>query len=284
MSEASSNITGTELLTLDGVRLDLGGRTIVDDVSLSVGRGEIVTLIGPNGSGKTTLVRIALGLLSPDSGSVRRAGNIAIGYVPQHLGVDHVLPLTVFRFLTLTARIGRAECIDALTEVGAGGLIDVPVQAVSGGEMRRVLLARALLRQPDLLVLDEPTQGVDVTGQTELYRLIGRIRDARGCGVLLVSHDLHLVMASTDRVVCLNHHVCCSGAPEAVTSDPAYLELFGPRGAEALAVYSHDHDHHHHVGGGVIEAQRDNSGASDDSGARRDDSGAQRDNSGDKDD
>ncbi|MFQ5534828.1 MAG: zinc ABC transporter ATP-binding protein ZnuC [Sphingomonadales bacterium] len=256
-SEAESQAGGERrtLITLDGVRLSLGGKRILDGINLTVSRGEIVTLIGPNGSGKTTLVRVLLGLLSPDRGSVRPAGQLTVGYVPQNMAVEDVLPLTVGRFLTLTTLNDTNRCQKALDEVGAGRLLKLPIQAISGGELRRVLLARALLRDPDLLVLDEPTQGVDVTGQFELYELIGQIRDDRNCGVLLVSHDLHVVMAATDRVVCLNHHVCCSGTPEAVTNDPAYFELFGAKGAEALAVYSHHHDHHHHIGGNVVAAQ-----------------------------
>ena len=252
--------TGDALISVTGVGLTIGGRAILRDVSLAVGAGEIVTLIGPNGSGKTTLVRIALGLLAPSAGIVRRTPGLAVGYVPQHMGVDDVLPLDVRRFLTLTARADERECGAVLAEVGAGHLLTRPVEAISGGELRRVLLARALLSQPALLVLDEPTQGVDVTGQVQLYDLIRRIRDRRGCGILLISHDLHLVMAATDRVVCLNRHVCCSGPPEAVTRDPAFLDLFGPGAAGAFAVYTHDHDHTHDPGGAVIGGPEDGNG------------------------
>ena len=171
--------------------------------------------------------------------------------MPQRLAVDETLPLTVERFLRLGGKASPAARAAALDEVGAGRLADSPIQRVSGGEMQRVLLARALLREPDLLVLDEPVQGVDVAGQVELFGLITHIRNRRGCGVLMVSHDLHLVMAATDTVVCLNHHVCCTGRPEAVTRHPAYLELFGPLAAEGLAVYTHRHDHHHGLDGAV---------------------------------
>ena len=160
-------------------------------------------------------------------------------YTPE--SVDSVLPLTVRRFLTLASRCSEAALRQALAEVGVAQLLESPVQGISGGELQRVMLARALLREPDLLILDEPVQGVDVNGQVELFELIGEIRDRHRCGILMVSHDLHLVMAKTDRVFCLNQHVCCSGHPAAVSSDPAYLELFGTH--PALAVYTHHHDH-----------------------------------------
>ena len=240
------------LAEVAGVEVVFAGHRILNDVALTVEPREIVTLIGPNGSGKTTLVRVVLGLLAPDRGRVFRRPGLRIGYMPQGLAIEDTLPLTVERFLRLGGPAEPGALQAALDEVGAGRLAASPVQAISGGEMQRVLLARALLREPDLLVLDEPVQGVDVTGQAELFDLITRIRDRRGCGVLMVSHDLHLVMVSTDTVVCLNHHVCCTGHPETVTRDPAYLELFGPLAARGLAVYTHDHDHHHGVDGEVL--------------------------------
>jgi zinc transport system ATP-binding protein len=235
------------------VGVDFDGRTVLSSVDLAVHAGEILTLIGPNGSGKTTLVRVVLGLLKPASGRIRRRAGLRIGYIPQRLHVDATLPLTVERFLRLCAPRARGRVLEALTEVGTGHLLDSPLQAVSGGELKRILLAQALLRDPDLLVLDEPSAGVDVTGQAELYALIKAIRDSRRCGVLLVSHDLHLVMASTDRVVCLNHHVCCTGRPEAVSRHPEYLALFGPELAGRLAVYTHEHDHRHGLSGDLVE-------------------------------
>ncbi|WPO99881.1 zinc ABC transporter ATP-binding protein ZnuC [Pseudomonas sp. HR96] len=239
------------LIRLERVNVTLAGQNILSDIQLSVRPGEIVTLIGPNGAGKTTLVRAVLGLLQPDSGSVWRQPKLRIGYMPQKLHVDPTLPLSVLRFLRLVPGVDRSRALAALAEVGAEQVIDSPVQMISGGEMQRVLLARALLREPQLLVLDEPVQGVDVAGQAELYGLITRLRDRHGCGVLMVSHDLHLVMSTTDNVVCLNRHVCCSGHPEQVSGDPAFVELFGSH-APNLAVYHHHHDHAHDLHGAVV--------------------------------
>ncbi len=251
--------TDKTLIEAQGLTVRVKGEAVVDGVDLAVEAGEIVTLIGPNGSGKTTLVRAILGLVEPAQGAVRRRPGIRIGYVPQNMHVDETLPLTVRRFLQLAdpaagGRVAAGRIAEALAEVGAAYVIDGPIQSISGGEMKRVLLAQALLGDPDLLVLDEPTAGVDVTGQEELYTLIRNVRRRRGCGVLLVSHDLHIVMAATDRVVCLNHHICCSGAPESVLQHPEYLALFGSDTAGRLAVYAHHHDHDHDLAGDVVDA------------------------------
>ena len=234
------------------IDVSLGGRPVLSDVSLELPDGEIITLIGPNGSGKTTLIRVLLGLTKPDRGSVRLRAGLTIGYLPQRLQMDAILPLTAARFLTLRRRQTKAQIAALLEEVGAPHIADADVQALSGGEFQRLLLARALIGDPDLLVLDEPLQGVDFTGQINLFQLIKEVRETRGCGVLMVSHDLHLVMAGTHHVVCLSHHVCCSGQAEAVSQHPEYLALFGPRAAENLAVYTHAHDHHHDLSGGVV--------------------------------
>jgi zinc transport system ATP-binding protein len=231
---------GRILISLRNVSLTLGATPVLDAVDLTVRHGEIVTLIGPNGAGKTTLLRVALGLLRPDEGEAAREPRLRIGYMPQRLTVEPSLPLTVRRFLSLAAPDAAHRALPVLERVGAARTFGTPIQSVSGGEMQRVLLARALLRDPDLLVLDEPTQGVDLGGQEELFALITGIRDERGCGVLMVSHDLHLVMGSTDRVVCLNHSVCCTGAPHAVSDDPAYRRLF-PSRLPGLAMYTHRH-------------------------------------------
>lgn len=241
------------LIVLDRVTIRYGAEPAVSGVDLSIARGEIVTLIGPNGSGKTSIVRTALGLISPDEGTVTTAPGLTVGYVPQSWHVEDTLPITVRRFLTLRSAATDADLARTLDEVGAGHVIDGPLQSLSGGESRRVLLARALLRDPDLLVLDEPMAAVDVAGRAELYRLIRQIRDRRGCGVLLVSHDLHLVMAETDRVLCMNRHVCCSGTPESVLVHPEYLALFGPQLGRELAVYTHHHDHDHDLHGQPLD-------------------------------
>jgi len=248
---ADDRTNGT-LIAARGVSVRLGGHAVVDAVDLSVGRGEIVILIGPNGAGKTTLVRAVLGLLAPDAGTVERSHGLAVGYVPQHLQIDPTLPMTVRRFLRLGTRATAQDLDAALAEVGVPAVLGHPVQGLSGGQMRRVLLARALLRDPDLLVLDEPAAGVDVSGQAALYDLVRAIRDRRGCGVLLVSHHLYLVMAAADHVVCLNRHVCCEGQPAAVSRNPALRDMFGAEAAAALAVYSHQHDHEHDLSGAAV--------------------------------
>lgn len=236
------------LLELSGVELVRGGKTILDHIDLAVDEREIVTLIGPNGAGKSSLVKIALGLEQPDGGRVSRRPDLRIGYLPQRLTLDAALPLSVRRVMTLTLRASDAEIRAALALTGAESLIDESVHTLSGGELQRVMLARALLRRPNLLVLDEPTQNLDITGAVECYETIQRVRDTSGCGVLLVSHDLSIVMAATTRVYCLNGHVCCSGNPDDVSRDPEFLRMFGPRGAGTLALYTHHHDHEHKPG------------------------------------
>ncbi|MEE8285319.1 MAG: zinc ABC transporter ATP-binding protein ZnuC [Gammaproteobacteria bacterium] len=240
------------LIAAHALSVNFRERTILDRVDLTVSRGEIVTVIGLNGAGKSTLVRALLGLIRPASGRIHRQPGLRIGYSPQHLHLDATLPLSVARFLTLGGRAPRPRLRELLAEVGVAGVLDSQVADISGGELHRVLLARALLRKPDLLVLDEPLAGVDVAGQSELYRLIADIRDRYACGVLMVSHDLHVVMAATDKVVCINHHVCCTGRPESVTRHPEFVALFGPHVAEGLAVYSHHHDHQHDVAGAPV--------------------------------
>lgn len=246
------------LIKARGLGVVRNGREILKQADLTLEAGKIVTLIGPNGAGKTTLVRAVLGLIDIDQGSIEKAPDLRIGYMPQKLHIDASLPLTVSRFLALGGK-PRVDLQEIMQLTGITDLVNQPMQSLSGGETQRVLLARALLRDPQLLVLDEPVQGVDVTGQSALYALINEIRNRRHCGVLLVSHDLHLVMATTDTVVCLNQHVCCHGHPEHVTNDPAYLALFG--GAidsnAQVAIYTHHHDHQHDAHGNVIH----NSGA-----------------------
>lgn len=243
------------LLKAQGLSVIRNGRAILQNADLTLEAGKIVTLIGPNGAGKTTLVRSVLGLIKTDAGRIDKQPDLRIGYMPQKLHIDASLPLTVARFLALGGK-PRISLEEILGLTGIAHLVAMPMQSLSGGETQRVLLARALLRDPQLLVLDEPVQGVDVTGQLALYALINDIRRTRECGVLLVSHDLHLVMATTDTVICLNQHICCHGHPEQVTNDPAYLALFGELAGTAapqVAIYTHHHDHQHDAHGNVIK-------------------------------
>lgn len=253
----ANNNEASLLLAAESINKDFADKKVLEDISLTIQEGQIVTLIGPNGAGKTTLVRVALGLLQPDSGSIYRRPGLRIGYMPQRVHVEPTLPLTVNRFLQLANRQDKALLSNTLQDLNIGHLEDQQLTAVSGGELQRVLLARALLRKPELLILDEPAQGVDLGGQAELYKLISEISDKQGCGVLMISHDLHLVMSSTDEVICLNHHICCHGRPEHVSNDPAYLSLFGASASQNLAVYTHHHDHEHGIGGSVKEHHHD---------------------------
>ncbi len=233
------------LIRLSRAGFQVRGKWLVHGVDLAVHRGEIVTLIGPNGSGKSTTAKIALGVLKASAGQTFRAPGLTVGYVPQKLAVDATLPLTVKRLLGLTQRVSQAQVDQALAAVGIPHLAQAQVQHLSGGEFQRALLARAIAHKPDLLVLDEPVQGVDFNGEIALYELISRTRDRLGCGILMISHDLHVVMAATDQVLCLNGHVCCHGTPKTVAESAEYRALFGRRAADALAVYEHHHDHTH---------------------------------------
>lgn len=239
----------TAMISARGLSLRRSGRSLLTGVDLDIRQGEIVTLIGPNGAGKTTLVRLVLAIERPDDGEIRRKAGLRIGYVPQRFDVDAAIPMTVERFLSLGLDVAAGPVEKRLAEVGADKLAGRQLSRLSGGELQRVLIARALLRRPDLLVLDEPVRGVDYVGEAELYALIGRLRQRHGFAVLLVSHDLHVVMAQSDRVVCLNRHVCCSGVPHAVAAHPEYVRLFGPEVARSLAIYHHHHDHRHDIAG-----------------------------------
>ena len=241
------------LVSAFGIGVFRSGRWLIRNVDVAVSPGEIVTLIGPNGSGKSTAAKVALGILKPDAGSVSRKPDLRVGYVPQKLSIDWTMPLSVERLMTLTGHQSSASVKAALNEVEIPHLAKAEVQHLSGGEFQRALIARALIRRPELLVLDEPVQGVDFTGEIALYDLISRIRERTGCGILLISHDLHVVMAKTDTVICLNGHVCCHGTPQSVSLHPEYLRLFGARAGETIAVYAHDHDHRH-LSDGTIKA------------------------------
>ena len=242
------------LISLERAGAERGGRWLVRGVDLTIRKGEIVTLIGPNGSGKSTTAKIALGVIKPDEGNAHRKQGLRVGYVPQKLSVDWTLPLTVARFMRLTGGVSAQAADQALRATGISHLLGSEVRNLSGGEFQRAMLARAIARKPDLLVLDEPVQGVDYSGEIALYNLIKQIRDDIGCGVLLISHDLHVVMAATDRVICLNGHVCCQGTPGAVASSDEYRRMFGDRVDPALAVYEHIHDHTHLPDGTVRHA------------------------------
>ncbi|SCW56984.1 zinc transport system ATP-binding protein [Rhizobium mongolense subsp. loessense] len=249
-----ANPASKPLVSLHNVGVRRDGRWLVRGVDFSISRGEIVTLIGPNGSGKSTSAKAAIGVLKPDEGRVERASGLKVGYVPQKLAIDWTLPLTVRRLMTLTGRLPEREMMAALEAAGMAHMLNAEVQHLSGGEFQRALMARAIARKPDLLVLDEPVQGVDFSGEIALYDLIKQIRNSTGCGILLISHDLHVVMAETDTVICLNGHVCCRGTPETVSQSPEYVRLFGSRAAKTLAVYSHHHDHTHLPDGRVLHS------------------------------
>lgn len=240
-----------KLVELDNAGVYRDGRWLVRGVDLSIARGEILTLIGPNGAGKSTTAKLVTGVLKPDEGKLQRNDRLRVGYVPQKLTIDWTMPLSVRRLMRLTGRLDDDALMSALEATGIPNLAGSEVRHLSGGEFQRALLARAIARKPDLLVLDEPVQGVDFAGEATLYDLIRQIRTTTGCGILLISHDLHMVMAGTDTVICLNGHVCCRGTPETVSRSEDYKRLFGGAG-RGLAIYSHQHDHTHLPDGRVL--------------------------------
>ncbi len=228
------------------------GKWLVKGVNLNITKGKIVTLIGPNGSGKTTTAKIALGLYKNIEGTVERLTN-KISYLPQKVSIDWTLPVRVIDFMVLTQDLQEQEINDALNLTGVEHLKNNNLRELSGGEFQRVLLARAIAKKPDLLVLDEPVQGVDFTGEVELYALIKKISETLKCGILLISHDLHVVMSATDYVVCLNGHVCCSGTPVDVSQNKEYKKLFGEKSSQLLSLYEHEHDHVHDSDGNIVK-------------------------------
>ncbi|MDA8866708.1 metal ABC transporter ATP-binding protein [Candidatus Pelagibacter sp.] len=232
------------LVELNNAGFKQNNKWLVEGVSLKVKKGKIVTLIGPNGSGKSTTAKIALGIYKNIEGSVEKYTN-KVGYVPQKISIDWTLPLRVHDFMTLTENINDDAINEALSLTGVMHLKNKNLGNLSGGEFQRVLLARAISKKPELLVLDEPVQGVDYTGEIALYELIKKISDSLNCGILLISHDLHTVMTATDHVVCLNGHVCCSGTPIDVAKNNEYKTLFGEQASQILSVYEHKHDHEH---------------------------------------
>ncbi len=233
------------LISAQHVCVRYGETEVLHDVSLAVAAGEIVTILGPNGSGKSTLLRALLGIVPVAEGRILRQAGLRIGYVPQKLAVERTMPITVRRFLSLPVRVGDATATEALARVGMAGQEGQQLSDLSGGQLQRVLLARALLDRPGLLMLDEPTQGLDQQGEASFYRLIEDVRQDTGAAVLMVSHDLHVVMAASDRVICLNGHICCEVTPRVVSTAPEYRALFGLGTQGALALYRHEHDHEH---------------------------------------
>ncbi|MDQ0317310.1 ATP-binding cassette domain-containing protein [Amorphus orientalis] len=233
------------LIEARGVTVELGGRKVLWQIDFTIERGEIVTVVGPNGSGKSTFVRAMVGAVPPSEGRVTRSPGLVLGYVPQRLSLDAAMPLTVGRFLNLPRHRRSSEVAAMLDRVGVGGLEHRQMSALSGGQFQRALLARALLPRPDLLILDEPTQSLDQPGTAAFYRLIETVRQDLGCAVLMVSHDLHVVMSASDRVLCINGHICCEGTPTVVSAAPEYRALFGTGTHGAFALYQHQHDHHH---------------------------------------
>lgn len=233
------------LISLKNLSVRYGGNTVLSDVSFDITSGEIVTIVGPNGSGKSTLLRSVIGAQKPSCGTVTRQPGLRIGYVPQKLHIDPTLPLTVRRFLSLPDRVSDRQATEALEQAGVGTLAKRQMVGLSGGQFQRVLLARALLCDPHLLILDEATQGLDQPGSAAFYQQIEALRQSLGCAILMVSHELHVVMAASDRVICLNGHICCEGAPEHVASAPEYRALFGSGTQGALALYRHEHNHSH---------------------------------------
>lgn len=249
-----TNNNGQALVKLTNAGIKRGDKWLVRGIDLTINKGQIVTLIGPNGSGKSTTTKMAIGVLTPNEGEAKRARDLKIAYVPQKIALDWTMPLPVKRFMRLTNQLYQKDIEAALEATGVLHLIDQQVRDLSGGEMQRVLLARAMARKPDLLVLDEPVQGVDYSGEIALYKLIKDIRDQLNCGILLVSHDLHVVMAATDQVICLNGHICCAGTPSKVVTSTEYQTLFGVKADPTLALYEHHHDHTHLPDGTVRHA------------------------------
>ncbi|MDC0594263.1 metal ABC transporter ATP-binding protein [Alphaproteobacteria bacterium] len=239
------------LIQLNNCGILRNHKWLVRGVSLKVDRGQIVTLIGPNGSGKSTTAKMALGILRPDEGSNIVLNNLKISYVPQKLSIDWSLPLRVIDFMNLIEKHSQETLMDMLTLTGIKHLLYEDVRNLSGGEFQRLLMARAIAKKPEFLVLDEPVQGVDYAGEIALYQIIQDIRKTLHCGILLISHNLHVVMSQTNHVICLNGHICCSGEPQSIVKDPEYIKLFGENMDPTLAFYQHQHDHHHHPDGSV---------------------------------
>lgn len=235
----------TDLITASNITVNRGGKKILDDVSLKVGTSDFITVLGPNGGGKSMLLKCLMGFYAPDQGQVTKANHLKVGYVPQQFSSEHTMPISVLQFLNLRKTLSPNELDKISTETNITDLLHKPLNVLSGGELQRILLARSLIGKPSLLVLDEPAQNLDIAGQLAFYKLLTRIYEQRELTILMVSHDLHMVMATTRRVICLFRHVCCSGEPQVVTKDPEFKTLFGNDMAEMMAVYQHGHKHSH---------------------------------------
>jgi len=240
------------LVKLENAGVYRSSKWLVRGISLEINQGQIVTLIGPNGSGKTTTAKMILNILNTDEGLV--TGNAKkMAYVPQKISIDWTMPLRVIDFMKLTSNLNNTQVNESLTMTGVDKLLYNQINSLSGGEFQRVLIARAIAKKPDLLVLDEPVQGVDFNGEIALYNLIKEISISLNCGILLISHDMHFVMSTTNHVICLNGHICCSGTPGSVVKNPEYIKLFGEHNSETLSYYQHNHDHSHNHDGSVAD-------------------------------
>ena len=240
----------TLLVKLENAGVYRSSKWLVRGISLEINQGQIVTLIGPNGSGKTTTAKMILNILNTDEGLVTGNAN-KMAYVPQKINIDWTMPLRVIDFMKITSSLNNTQITESLVMTGVDKLLYNQIHSLSGGEFQRVLIARAIAKKPDLLVLDEPVQGVDFNGEIALYNLIKKISVNLNCGILLISHDMHFVMSTTDHVICLNGHICCSGSPSSVVKNPEYIKLFGEHNSETLSYYQHQHDHSHNNDGSI---------------------------------
>lgn len=235
----------TDLITASNITVNRGETKILDNVSLTIGQSEFITILGPNGGGKSMLLKCLMGFYIPDNGTITRKRHLQIGYVPQQFTSEQTMPISVGQFLRLRKKVSAEELETITAETNIEALVNKPLNILSGGELQRILVARALIGAPDLLILDEPAQNLDISGQLAFYKLLSEIYEKRSFSILMVSHDLHMVMATTKKVICLFHHVCCSGEPQVVTKDPEFITLFGNDMAEMMAVYQHGHNHSH---------------------------------------
>jgi zinc transport system ATP-binding protein len=235
----------TDLITASNITVNRGETKILDNVSLTIGESEFITILGPNGGGKSMLLKCLMGFYIPDNGNIKRKRHLRIGYVPQQFTSEQTMPISVGQFLRLRKKVSAEELETISAETNIEALVNKPLNILSGGELQRILVARALIGAPDLLILDEPAQNLDISGQLAFYKLLSEIYEKRSFSILMVSHDLHMVMATTKKVICLFHHVCCSGEPQVVTKDPEFITLFGNDMAEMMAVYQHGHNHSH---------------------------------------